>query len=438
MRFMNFRAFRSLHRTHKPLNRLVVMSLICVVAFLGIIISLNAEIYKWRDETGLIYYSNHPPSDPSRILEIIPSQNASPASQGEDKVYYLAVPGGQGSDSFTVPPQVLQELFNQQPQAVAQTQSLPSEAPDMTALTMRLAEVEQALQREIETRLRWEYQYAQAQSVIKALQAQNRTLNIALASMEDDINQLRGTVIASDMQVTALKQRTLPDQYAMLETKVTGIQDHVETITQELDTLDALALSNKVAALADDVHALKNQQQPDDTVQLRLASLESDMQNLAETSPLSYKATEEVARLERHGKALADITNYHDKRLDDHLGQIASLEVDLELLKASQTPSADQLKALDDDSRILAAQLMENNKFMEAIIKRQAGALQIQNAQIKAIQAQLRSLQAQEIAEPKTAGGIRITPRVERRRTSLASRMISWLTKPRTRLSGEE
>jgi hypothetical protein len=256
--------------------------------------------------------------------------------------------------------------------------------------------------------------------------------------MEDDINQLRGTVIASDMQVTALKQRTLPDQYAMLETKVIGIQDHVETITQELNTLDALALSNKVAALADDVHALKNQQQPDDTVQLRLASLESDIQNLAETLPLSYKATEDVARLERHGKALADITYDHDQRLDDHLLQIASLEVDLELLKASQTPSAEQLEALDDDSRILAAQLMENNKFMEAVIKRQAGALLVQNAQIKAIQAQLRSLQGREITESEVASGIRITPRVERRRTSLASRMISWLTKPRTRLSGEE
>jgi hypothetical protein len=240
------------------------------------------------------------------------------------------------------------------------------------------------------------------------------------------------------MQVTALKQRTLPDQYAMLETKVIGIQDHVETITQELNTLDALALSNKVAALADDVHALKNQQQPDDTVQLRLASLESDIQNLAETLPLSYKATEDVARLERHGKALADITYDHDQRLDDHLLQIASLEVDLELLKASQTPSAEQLEALDDDSRILAAQLMENNKFMEAVIKRQAGALLVQNAQIKAIQAQLRSLQGREITESEVASGIRITPRVERRRTSLASRMISWLTKPRTRLSGEE
>lgn len=443
MRVIALYLHRAIRRIPRTLKRWLFKIAVLAMAFLGIIFSLNAEIYKWRDDTGLIYYSNHPPADLSRIIEIIPSQNASSGANSEPKVYYFSAPGGQGNEDFTVPPEVLQELFYEQPQA-AIPQSTPTvpqsdpstNLPDMTAITMRLTQLEGTLEREIETRLQWEQQYAYAQSVIKTLEQENRTLNVALVSMQEDIKYLQGTVVASDMQMAALKQQTQPGQYAMLQHTVTGLQEHVETIALELDSLDWSVLSNQVATLAADISSLKIRQQPDHSLLNRLSSLENTMQHVNDMLPASQQTTEEMSRLKQHGTALTMITGYHDERLDNQQFQIAALQIELDALKASQNPSAEQITGLDD-SRSVVAQLVEKNQFMETMIEHQAGTLQAQNEQIKLIKAQLKSWYGQRAAEP-VSSGIRIIPRSERRRTSLAGRILNWLATPQVQTSEEE
>ncbi len=422
----------SIHSLCQPLKSMLFLTLLGAVIFLGITAPAQADIYKWRDAAGVIYYSNHPPADLSRILEIIPSQNATADSGDDPKVYYFSAPDGQTHESFTVPPDVLQELFGEQMQTAAPALPL-SDSPNLTALTMRLAEIEKTLQQEVETRVRWQQQYAQAQSVIKTLEQQNRTLNIAMATMEEDMDFLRGTVVASDMEVAALKQRVQPGQYAMLTNTVTGMQEQVQTIALELETLNAPALSQKIALLAADIRSIKIQQQPDDNLQLRLASLESDMQHIAETQPGSRHTADVVARLEANGQALSNISTYQERRLKDQEFQIAALKAELDEMKTSRVQPDNEITTFDGESQILVAQLIENNQSMEAMLKQQAQTLQAQNEQMKAIQAQLPLAQISDAISTPTSG-IRIIPRMERRRTSLFVRFATWLATPQPQM----
>ena len=407
--------------------------LVWSAAFFGVIFMAQADIYKWQDDTGVVYYSNHPPADLSRIIEIIPSENAASDSAdgpgNEPKVYYFSSPNGQPSESFTVPPEVLQELFDEQPQAVA-TNAPPSNGPDLSALTMQLAHIERTLQQEVEARVQWQQQYAQAQSVIKTLEQQNQALNTALATMEDDIDFLRGTVVASDMEVTALKQGMQPGQYAMLENSVTGIREQVQTMSLDLETLDAQGLSQKLAMLTADMRSVKTQQDYDYALHLRLESLERDVRQLAETPPAQNQSAEVVTPVADSGQTFENMNAHHDRRLEAQQAQIAALEAELELLKASRVPSDNPAATLDDTSQALVAQLVENNQFMKAMLKHQAQTLQAQNEQIKAIQAQLPVAQTLE-STYMPISGIRIIPHLERRRTaSLAGRIVTWLATP--------
>jgi hypothetical protein len=248
--------------------------------------------------------------------------------------------------------------------------------------------------------------------------------------MQEDIKYLQGTAAASDMQIAALKQQqNRPGQYAMLQNTVTGLQEHVKTIALELDSSDWSALSNKVAILAADVNSLKIRQQPDHSLLARLSSIENAMQQVNDALPASQQAAQERSRLKQHGTALTMITDYHDERLDEQQLQIAALQTELDVLKDSQNLSAEQMTGLDDASRNLVTRLVENNQFMEGMIKHQARALQAQNEQIGLIKSQLKGLYGQDALE-SAASGIRIIPRLERRRTTLAGRIVNWLATP--------
>ncbi len=419
---------RFIQWSHHLKSRLFLL-LVWSAAFFGVIFMAQADIYKWQDDTGVVYYSNHPPADLSRIIEIIPSENAASNSGNEPKVYYFSSPGEQPNESFTVPPEVLQELFDEQPQAAA-IKAPSGNAPDLSALTMQLAKVERTLQQEVDARVQWQRQYTQAQSVIKTLEQQNRALNTTLAGMKEDMDFLRGTVVASDMEVTALKQGMQPGLYAMLENSVTGIREQVQTMALELDTLDTPELSQKLAMLTADMRSVKTQQDYDYALHLRLESLESDVRQLAETQPAQSQSADVVTPVADTGQMFEKISDYHDQRLEAQQVQIAALEAELELLKASRTPSDIPMTTLDDTSQALVAQLVENSQFMEAMLKHQAQTLQAQNEQIKALQAQLPIMQPLE-STYLPLSGIRIVPHLDRRRTSsLAGRIVNWLAIP--------
>jgi len=174
------------------------LCLVFTFVFLGVTALVPAEIYKWQDETGMIHYSNTPPSDRSRILELYPTEKVPLVEDTTGIVYYLNVPGRNTEvdiPEITVSPEVLNDIMKDA--SAAQVQSPAQAFPDMTALTVRLAEVEKALEREIESRLKREQEYNQAQMLVKDMDSQNKALRLALTQMGTDLKQLMDALLSS-------------------------------------------------------------------------------------------------------------------------------------------------------------------------------------------------------------------------------------------------
>jgi chromosome segregation ATPase len=363
-------------------KKLVLVGLIGTLVLLGTIISLHAEVYKWRDNTGIIQYSNKPPDDPSCILEQIPTANAPPAEQPEGVMYYVNVPS---------------------PETVT-----PSSQPsvEITALTLRLKEVEGALDREVDNRLKWEQEYRQTQSLSKGLEDQNATLKLTVARLENELKELHGAVIVSDAQLTALKNPQPSQQLAMLEGKVDDLQGHLNTILQKSESVAALSakLQELESALSTEISERESQHQPTYDIRVKLASLETEVEQLVDALPSSRRASVVVNELAENGNVLKTITTYQGQQITAQKAQIDAIKAELEQFKAqaapslantrvhSNSPNEVSTESLPDDVTRMIADLVEKNTFLEAVIKHQANALKTQNERIKAIEARLAEL----------------------------------------------
>ena len=421
------RDIRTLLYRRMSWKKLVLIGLIGTLVLLGTIISLHAEVYKWRDNTGIIQYSNKPPDDPYYILEQIPTANAPPAEQPDGMMYYVNVPA---------------------PETVMPASQPPVE---ITALTLRLKEVEGALDREVDNRLQWEQEYRQTQSLAKGLEEQNATLKLTVARLENELQELQGAVVVSDAQLTALKNPQPPQQLAMLEGKVDDLQGHFNTILQkseqrvamvqteletiksvqqkdlqtmstklaalesQLKTMPELARSDSVAtlsaklqelesALSTEISERESQHQPTYDLRVKLASLETEVEQLVDALPSSRRASVVVNELAENGNVLKTITAYQGQQITEQKAQIDALKAELEQIKAQAAPSLANTrvqsdssnkistKSFPDDVTRMIADMVEKNTFLEAVIKHQANALKTQNERLKAIEARLAQL----------------------------------------------
>jgi chromosome segregation ATPase len=415
------------HSVTKHWKKLVLVGLIGALVLLGTIISLHAEVYKWRDNTGIIQYSNKPPDDPSCILEQISTATAPPVEQPEGMMYYVNVPA---------------------PEILIPASQLPVE---ITALTLRLQEVEGTLDREVDNRVKWEEEYRQTQSLAKGLEDQNATLKLTVTRLEKKLKELNKAVVASDAQLTALKNPQPPQQLAMLEGKVDDFHGHLNTISQksdqqvvmvqnELETiksvqqrdlqtvytkLDALesqlknmpesarsenvtTLSAKLqeleSALSTEISERESQQQPTDDIRVKLASLETEVEQLVDALPSARRASVVVNELVENGNVLKTIAASQGQQIIEQKAQIEALNAELEQLKTQTTPSIANVRvhsdspnevsaeSLPDNVTRMIADLVEKNTLLEAVIKEQANALKTQNEHIKAIEARLAQL----------------------------------------------
>jgi hypothetical protein len=451
----------------KHSKKWMLLGLVFTLVFLGPIGSLQAEIYKWQDEAGTIHYSNTPPNDLTRILERYPTEKVPLVEDANGIVYYLNVPVGSTEmdiPEITVSPETLREIMKDVPADQVQAPAQPS--PDMTTLTIRLAEVENALEREIGNRLKWEHGYARAQTLVKDLESQNKVLRLALTQMRNDLERVQEAVVVSDMQLTALKIPQHKQQLAMLEGKVGNLQSLLHTVNQqadhqvavvqneietlksaqgkelgalyakldvlesEIETINELALSEQLTDFSTKIHELGLQQQSDSETWEKLALLETEVKRLMDALPSSREASEAVTDLVENGNVLKSISEYQAQQINTQKDQIAALQTEIQQLK-EQTVNA--VSQQDDSSDSLIADLVEKNTFMEDVIKRQADMLNAQNEQIKMIEAKMAQLQvssdqsvreqevtvkvADNIEEELLTGGIRIIGRKERRRS---------------------
>lgn len=407
----------------KHSKKWMLLGLVFTLVFLGPIGSLQAEIYKWQDEAGTIHYSNTPPNDLTRILEKYPTKKVPLVEDTNGIVYYLNVPVESTKmdiPEITVSPEVLKEIVKDAPADQVQAPAQPS--PDMTVLTIRLAEVENALEREIGNRLKWEHGYARAQTLVKDLESQNKVLRLALTQMRNDLERVQEAVVVSDMQLTALKIPQHKQQLAMLEGKVGNLQSLLHTVSQQAD--------QRVAVVQNEIETLKSAQGKEvGALYAKLDVLESEIETINELA-LSEQLTDFSTKIHEHGNVLKTISEYQAQQINTQKDQIAALQTEIQQLK-EQTANA--VSQQDDSSASLIADLVEKNTFMEDVIKRQADMLNAQNEQIKMIEVKLAQLQvssdqsvreqevtvkvADNIEEEPTTGGIRIVGRKERRRS---------------------
>lgn len=383
---------------------------ICAGILLSAANPVAAEIYKWQDAKGVIFYSNKPPTDVGvRILEIFPAQNLSVTKDAEGKVYFLNTKSNASTATspavqvpeFTISEEKLKELF---PESVAKAVPDASQSGvDMTALTIRLAELETNLEREVSNRLKTQYDYAQAQAAIKNLEQQNELLKFSLARMEQDLQTLRTTVVASDMQIASLQAPPPNQQLAMLTGKVEEVQSSVNTMEQEITTFKGQGLAEKVAALS---NAMQNLQTQRDT---------------------------------ESGRVLKTLTEYQGLKIDKQQSQLDALKQEMEQLKVTQMASLPSVNALSKDDPMLA-NLVKKNEFMESVIQYQTSLLKMQNEQIKTIEEKLAAIQPVGTAvAPETGSqGITVVPKIERRRPSMLSRVWTFLKTPPPTVAEEE
>ena len=227
---------------------LLVLCFVLVLTCAGINFS-HAEIYRWKDQQGMIQYSNTPPEDRSQILDVIPTRRVPLVQDAQGTVYYLNLPDGKFTkdmsfqdmlDQLTLPEDVLEGLLQEAAAAPADE----ADNENYTTLTFRMAELEEALEREITNRLEWKQEYLKSQSHTQQLEQQNRELKLAMRQTEQDIEKLQKAVNLSEMHLAAL--RNPQQQLGKLENQLVELQAYV---TKQDSNEDVVTLQDKLVQL---------------------------------------------------------------------------------------------------------------------------------------------------------------------------------------------
>ncbi len=280
-----------------------------------------AEIYRWKDTEGVIRYSNAPPDDQSSILDIIPTRQIPLVEDEDGKVYYLNVPDGEAVKDLprqevpgqvTLPQEVLDKLLEESKAVAAPSQA--SGSVDFTAMTFRLTELENTLEREITNRLEWEQKYVQSIARANEFEEQNHTLKLALRQMEAKVDKLQKAVALAEIHASA--PRNSQQQLGRLEGKIGELQTYVSDVTEQIEALQA-----------------HGQWSAPEDVRMKLAALETDVKNLTDAVPLTHSVSSVVADLLESRNALQEISEKQTEQIQQQQMQIVQLQEEITSLK---------------------------------------------------------------------------------------------------------
>ncbi|PID58356.1 hypothetical protein CSB45_04620 [candidate division KSB3 bacterium] len=350
-------------------SKMFLRLLVCLCMLLAAISPSQAEIYRWKDESGVIHYSNAlPASGISEVLDVIPTHRIPIVEDADGQVYYLNLPGSELTqdmafqdvlDQLRLPDDILDELMEE-----AAAAKLKAEHPSTVAF--RLTELEEALEREMTKRLEWEQEYLRSQSRSKELQLRNEQLQLALGALEARIDSIQKALALSDRHASAMKepQRRL----GKLERQV----DALHTVLTKQDSTQQFGqLSRKIVQLQAFLTKASRQSQEDaaelsstlDSVKaeqgLLLASLSGRVDTLAtglervQQQSLAEKfdlLSREMQRLKASLPSKRDNTGQLQARLEKleaaHEQQIKNLERKLQSLETRKRTEAAQVDAL--------------------------------------------------------------------------------------------
>lgn len=412
--------------------RKIALSLLFCAVLLGWVLTPSAEIYRWQDRDGVIRYSNTPPDDESLILEKVPTQRIPLIEDTNGTVYYLHVPEGASPaitpdqtarEPLTLPPEVVNQLLqeaSQPPPAM-----MAASAPDLTALTMRLTELEQSLQRELVNRRQWEQDYHHAQAYAEKLEQQNQTLKLAMAQVETKLAAFEQQW-QQKTQHTQAYTKKLEQQNGILQLALSEMQTRVERLQRTM-------------ADSTQVNDLKARQQNAlETLYARLENVETDMQawqGQAATGKTVTSLSQKLAELEARLPQLStEVKTTYEQNLEtfsqkfarleskldslDVVDQISALSSKVETLETQHTPVTQDVQAklatleasLDTIQDMIpssqrAAEIVEkllnNGEILKNVISNQSQQLDAQTARIQHLEQELARLKTLRTAMPE-------------------------------------
>ena len=342
----------------------------------------QAEIYRWKDAKGVVHYSNAAPeSKGAELLDVIPTRRVPLVEDAEGQVYYLNLPDSKLTqdmsfqdvlDQLTLPADVLDELMEE---ASAKAKAA-AEAEPLSAVTFRLTELEEALEREITKRLEWEQEYLKSQSRSKELAQRNEQLQLALVDMQNKIGKVQKAVALSEIHASALRKPQ--QQMGQLESRIEKLQAALQEQNPEQELGQ---LREKIIQLQTALSEQKPEQE--------LGQLEEKISQLqAFLTEMSTQSEEEAAEL---SSTLDDVQTEQNLQLASLSGRLDELE--LGVTKFQGQSLAEKFSDLSQEMQDLKTSLSEgyDDSQLQARLKELHDA---QKQQISRLETKLRDLES--------------------------------------------
>lgn len=217
----------------------------------------SAEVYRWKDASGTVRYSNRPPDDPTLLLDAMPLKQPPQEQTRTSGSYYLQSQGkeaqqqefsGNHVERLVLPSNVIDNVLKDEPNA-AQMPAQPSANDDaMAALLARMNDLEQRLQQATANQTGWEQKYQQALLQTEQVEEQNRLLRQTIAEMQTTLRQFQ-EIIASSQNLRIIQPSS---QIAMANTGNANLNAFIAAQSEQIRQQQ-----NEIAQLRQDVQTLK-------------------------------------------------------------------------------------------------------------------------------------------------------------------------------------
>jgi chromosome segregation ATPase len=214
-------------------------------------------------------------------------------------------------------------------------------------------------------------------------------------------------VAALSTKISELESTIKADHDQQLYQQLASLSQEVQELRQQqAPTYDDSALQQRLEALQTaQTEKIEQLATTNESMQLKLAALETELSGLTTALPASQKVSEVAHKLVEHGNALKTATEEQAQQIRQHRSQIVQLQIELGLLRTQSEeypfvlPDAGptmQDAALTEDQKAILAALLEKNALMEDIINYQSTALDVQKNRIQDIEARLEQMQGSQ------------------------------------------
>ncbi len=219
-------------------------------------------------------------------------------------------------------------------------------------------------------------------------------LQTRFQELDEKMQQLYGRFLTIEERMNAIDIEDISQHLTRLSQEIAGDDD-----SEMRSDADTSILEERLDILSAKVQHLETQQTPDYNVRIKVATLETQMEDLLDSLPASRRASQVVSELREKSRALKTLSTYQGQQLQQQKTRIETLQQEFEGLKNQLGP---QSATGDSQARMvtlsgagnsqLLKEVREKNRFLEAVIKHQTNTLNKQKVRIEKLEAQFEQL----------------------------------------------